>query len=618
MRFCVQVYATQHRRRKGGRARESVPFIDNFRRENMKTNLSILRILAAAVVLLLIFQFFAPVLAQIRVLDTANNQQNLVVRGQFTNGTLGEVSIFGDFNNDGIADLLIGAPASNPGGRGNAGAAYVILGGSGQTSINLASANANLWVYGAEEGDILGHSVAAGDVNGDGIDDIIIGADRVNHGGENVGAVYVFLGRESQSFFSQTTALQASQANVIIYGEFAQGRFGRAVAVGDVTGNGMADLLVGAYTASPGGRMEAGALYVIQGRNTFTTQNQTVISLLSNPAHANLRIYGASGGTVSSASLTADLGYEVHPVLEDELVLNSLNATRGDRLGRSIAARNVNGTGPQDIVVGAYLASPGGRVEAGTTYVFYGNTQYQNTGNVIDLGAGGTANVAIDGINAGDNAGFYVDAGNLNGDGFGDIAIGAYRAASEAGEVYVIYGSGALPAQMNLSNQANHTIRGAAAGDRLGRSLALGDINQNGRDDLLLGASRATPLGRTQAGIGYVLYNIPPLPATILLASTTADMVQIYGASTGDLNPSSPTYCDRTLQEDGILVGDCPDELGRAIAAGDFNGDGVKDIVVGALFAKNGTSLNAGAVYIFYTGYAANQLYLPIIGREAR
>jgi hypothetical protein len=578
-------------------------------RSTMKVNQMGLRFIAAGIAVLLVFQLFIPGLAQGRVIDTAAGYQKGVIRGEFSHGTLGEVSIFGDFNNDNIADLLIGAPASSSGGRTNSGAAYVILGGKGRSNANLATSRANWWIYGAESGDILGHSVAAGDINGDGIDDIIIGADRVFYNEAMVGAVYIFLGRSSESYFSRTSALSPSSADITIYGEFAGGRFGRAVAAGDVTGNNIADLVIGSYLASPGGRVEAGAIYVIQGRTTFPA----VIDLRANPGQANLRIYGAGGASAAFIS-AVEAGQIAASLFDDEFSSPlGVNAAAGDRLGRSVAVGDVNGDGILDVISGAYLASPGGRQMAGTTYIFYGKTQYQNAGSVIDLGSSGQASVAVHGKNAGDQSGFYVAAGKVDNNPYADVLIGAYTAASQAGEVYLVYGQASLPSQINLSSHAGLiTFRGAAAGDRLGRSLALGDVNDNGRDDILMGASRATPPNRPQAGIAYVVYTDQTLPASIVMNQTGINFLQIYGEASGNLVQGTPNYCDRSSQEDGILTGDCPDELGRAIAAGDFDGDGMNDIVVGALFAKNGPYLNAGAVYVIST---QSRIFMPQIMR---
>jgi hypothetical protein len=571
-----------------------------------------LRLLSILIVLGLVFQFVGPAEAVSLVIDTSLNEQDKVVRGEFAQGTFGEVSIMGDFNNDGYDDLLIGAPAANAFDMQFAGAAYVILGGPVRPSeINLALTQANLSVYGTNPGDILGHSVAVGDVNGDGIDDIIIGADRVDHAEmENVGAVYIFLGREDGAFFNQNVR-QSYQADVIIYGEYEDGRFGRAVSSGDVTGNGIDDVLIGTYFASPDeDRTRAGALYVIQGSSDWTAGQQTTIDLMTEQ-EAHLTIFGEYGGDESITTLSTRDAKSIHPLLEEEFYI--LQSGIGDRLGRTVATGNVNGTGPTDIIVGAYGADVDGRQDAGKTYVFYGSTDYQSPGNVIDL-AQDEADVTIYGVAALDQAGFYVAAGDIMDNGFADIMIGAYRANNQTGQVYLVYGRADMPSQIFLENQANVTINGAAAGDRLGRSTAFADINGDGRDDLLIGASRANPNGRIGAGMAYVIFTDETLPGTIHLSQEGSANIRILGAASGD------ETCVADIEE-GILDGNCPDELGRAIAAGDFNRDGKVEIVVGALFSNNAlngeTRYNAGAVYIISGARVQDTvLYLPLINRN--
>jgi hypothetical protein len=576
-----------------------------------------LRWLSVLIVLGLVFQFIGPAAATGVVIDTSQNQQATVIRGEFEHGTFGEVSIMGDFNGDGFDDLLIGAPASNANDNKFAGAAYVILGRQNMPSeINLAATDANLTIYGANPGDILGHSVAVGDVNGDGIDDIIVGADRVDHPNQenmiNVGAVYVFLGRDDGNFFNQNPK-GPSDADVVIYGEFNDGRFGRAVTAGDVTGNTIDDLVIGAYFASPGGRNRTGALYVIQGNNVWTPGQDIVTVDLSQPdQQAHLTIYGQHGGAGISA-LAADEVKNIHPLIEEEFYITQ--AGIGDRLGRSVAVGNVNGTGQLDIVAGAYGADVGTLTDAGKTYVFYDISKH-NPGKIINLGNGDQADVTINGIAGNDQAGFYVAAGNINNDTYAEIMIGAHPANANTGQVYLVYGSGNLPSTINLGTPSGVnvvTIHAENVGDRLGRSLTFADISGDGRDDLLIGASWADPNGRVMAGKAYVIFTDQALPSVINLGQDGAANIRILGAASGTFEGEG--RCVASI-EDENLEGNCPDELGRAVAAGDFNNDGRNEVVVGALFSNNGELLNAGAVYIISGAQVqGTKIFLPIINR---
>lgn len=551
-----------------------------------------LRALSVFIGLAVIFQYVGHGAAANHVVDLAMNEQDVVIRGSQPNSYFGEVGTHGDFNGDGYDDLLIGAAGFAASGRENSGAAFVIL-GNPAASVNLATTPAALTLYGASVGDILGHSVAAGDVNGDGIADIIVGADL--NGVADRGAVYVYLGR-NDGFFNTPQVLDMASANtaIKITGNYSNGRLGRSVATGDINGDGIDDIIIGAYTASPGGRVEAGAVYAILGRNDFSNSNPVTIDLSSQ--NAALTILGGEGTTVASNRIS-EVMKEVHPLFADEVY--AVNAGIGGRLGRSVAVADVNGDGIDDIIAGAYGADANGKVDSGKTYVFYGSSSYSSGSTVIDLGSNpGLANVTLNGVDAGDQSGFFVGSGDLNHNGYSDILISAYRSqgysntGNETGEVYVVYGKPNLPAAINLASGADVTVFGAASGDRLGRSLATGDINGDGYDDLLLGASRADPQGRNDAGAAYVIFGRSKINGTIRLNQELSAEILIYGAKGGATCTADPG--------NGQVDDDCGDEAGRAISAADVNNDGYDDIIVGALFANNGDRINAGAAYVIY------------------
>ncbi len=523
--------------------------------------------LAIGIGLSLLFLFVSYAQADGPIVDLSQDEQDVVVRGDTTDGWLGEVTGVADFNSDGFDDLLIGAAGVGYNGQ-YSGAAYMILGSATLTpTINLTTTLPNLSVYGAAAGDKAGHSVAGSDVNGDGYADMIIGADGYD---SDRGATYVVLGHDG-GFFSTpiTIDLAITSTALTILGHQSSGeRMGRSVAGGDLNNDGLGDIVIGAYYASPGGRSQAGAVYVILGNSDITSTTPSTIDLTSTAAA--LTIYGGEAG---------------------------------DRLGRSVTIGDVNGDAIADIIVGAYRAN-NVDLDVGKTYVFYGSETYTTTSPItIDLSIA-SADVTVTGIDAGDESGFYVGSGDVNNDGYDDVVIGAYQSSgygnafSGAGEAYVVYGAGSLSGNISLPTGADVVVYGAASGDRLGRSLASGDVNADGYDDLVLGASRADPDGRGDAGRVYVIYGGSNISSTILLSDTTSANIHILG----DEQATYPCVS---------VSADCSDEAGRATSAGDISGDGVDDIIVGALYANNGSIVDAGAAYVVYGSAALSVSLSP-------
>jgi hypothetical protein len=366
----------------------------------------------------------------------------------------------GDVNGDGYNDILIGARWNQERGI-HAGKTYLIMGKeagwSGVTHLN----NADVAFFGYEE-DNSGCSVAgAGDVNGDGYDDILIGAEGNASGGSGAGQTYMILGR--QSGWSKETNLSNSDAS--FWGEASGDYSGWSVAgCGDVNGDGFNDMLIGAASNDDGG-IDSGKVYLILGK--------------------------ALGWSMDTRLSNADASF--------------IGEGAGDWAGFSVAdAGDVNNDGYEDILIGATWDDDIGE-NAGQTYLILGKEAGWSTN--INLS---TVDASFLGEHAGDRSGYSVaSAGDVNADGYDDILIGAYsngEVDGDAGKSYLILGKeSGWKMDISLSN-ADASFRGEDSGDQCGASVAgAGDVNSDGYDDILIGANGDED-GDYYAGQTYLIF----------------------------------------------------------------------------------------------------------------
>ncbi len=369
----------------------------------------------------------------------------------------------GDINGDGYDDVIIGNPFADPTGGANAGATYIILGSSlPAKEINLYTipSPADMIIYGDDAGDASGWAVSSGDINGDGYDDVIIGAHSVN----DRGGTYVIFGSASPL---PVININNTEADMSIYGHAYYDYFGIAVSSGDINGDGFDDVIIGASKSYLFSWNPIGETYVIFG----SAAPPATIDL--NSVSADMTIYG-----------------DYAP----------------DQFGCSVSSGDINGDGYADVIIGARFANPAGGYEAGETYVIFGSTAPPAS---IDLNSI-SADMTIYGDDAGDKSGYSVSSGDINGDGYADVIIGASGADPAggrfAGETYIILGSAAPPATVDLnSTSADMTISGDDAGDGSGWAVSSGDINGNGYADVIIGAIGADPGGELSAGETYVI-----------------------------------------------------------------------------------------------------------------
>jgi len=413
-------------------------------------------------------------------LSTLNGSNGFVINGEAVfDGACEAVSAAGDVNGDGKDDLVIGAPDASP-GVDFAGSTYVVFGTDGGFSSPLELSGLDgsdgFVINGVGENDASGTSVAgAGDVNGDGIDDIVIGAPFAP-AGSGAGMGYVVFGKNTA--WAAALDLKDLDGNngFTISGLASGDSFGASVGgAGDVNADGIDDLILGAPLAGPVGT-NPGFAYVVFGKNTAWAADLTLNDL-----------DGSNGFAVSGVAA-------------------------GDGLGSSVrAAGDINGDDIDDLLLGAPEADPNGSA-SGASYVVFGSDQVW-PGSVALSGLDGTNGFAMYGVSAGDGAGSFVgSAGKLNADTIDDLVIGAPFAdpnGSASGSAYVVFGSNqAWSGSLNLSvlNGSNgFTLRGVAVDDRAGSAVGTaGDFDNDGKWDLLIGAP-GDPLGAS-LGFAYLVF----------------------------------------------------------------------------------------------------------------
>lgn len=418
------------------------------------------------------------------------------------------------------------------------------------TSAEGTSIQTLLAPTGEQPGDYFGQSVSsAGDVNGDGYGDVMVGAHFNDVGGMDAGRAYVYYGGPGAD----------AVADLTLTGSAASDYFGQSVSTAeDVNGDGYGDLIIGAWGSDVGGT-DAGGAYVFYGGPGADAVADLVLTGtaagdrfgISVSAAGDMNgdgfgdvIVGANGNGAGQAYV-----YYGGPGADAVPDLTLLGAAVGDVFGTSVAsAGDVDGDGFGDVIIGALRNSSGG-VNAGQAYVYYG-------GPVADA----VADLVLTGAAVGDYFGTSVSsAGDSNGDGYGDVIVGAHLndvGGTDAGRAYVYYGGAGADAVADL------TLTGDAAGDFLGAAVSsAGDVNRDGYSDVVVGAHR-NGVGGVDAGRAYVYYGGPgadTVPDLTLTGAATNDDLGVSVASAGDLNGDG--FGD-------VIVGACGRDAGRACVVG--------------------------------------------------
>ena len=416
-------------------------------------------------------------------------------------------------------------------------AALPQLGGA----VDLGNWRPNSVADGAASNDATGAVLArAGDVNGDGLGDLIVSAQSADpNGRSNAGTAFVVFGRADNA--SIDLAKIGSGGGFRIDGAVANDRLGSSAArAGDMNGDGLSDVIVGAREADNRGRSASGSAYVIFGKPTSSAVN---VGDLGSPG---FRIDGPAAGDRAASSVSG--------------------------------AGDVNGDGRPDVMLGAPLADRNGRTNSGAVFVVFGKGDVDG----VDTAALGGAGYEISGAAPGDQLSAVASVRDFDADGRTDVFVGARYADAagrlDAGTAYLVPGkSGSSAVDLSQPGSAHYTVQGAAASDSTGAALAeAGDVSGDGRGDLLLGAPGADGNGRSNSGSAYVLLG--------------AD-----GGGVNDLAAPAGTW-----RIDGAAPGDA---AGSAIdATSDVDADGRVDLAVGSPFADRSGGADAGSVRVLFGG----------------
>jgi menaquinone-dependent protoporphyrinogen IX oxidase len=432
------------------------------------------------------------------------------------------VGAAGDVNNDGYDDIIVGAPVYSDTVY-REGVAFVFYGSEGGLSNTP-----DWWVGSGQQGARFGVSVGtAGDVNGDGYDDVVIGAPEYTQGIQyqsKEGQVYVFYGSADGLSTTPDWILAGDQSNALL---------GASVGTaGDVNNDGYDDIIVGAPQYDNGEKNE-GRAYVFLG---FGDSGQTV------------RLFWSEEGNQAEAKFGTSVG----------------------------AAGDVNNDSYDDVIVGAPRYD-NGETDEGAAFVFYGATS----------GLTVTSYTLVDGDQPEAEFGKSVGtAGDVNGDGYADVIVGApvySNTVDLVGAAFAFHGSAS-----GLSVTPTWMFKGWQANSRFGNSVSTaGDVNGDTYDDVVVGAYI------------YSLGGISPTNEGAVFAFSGSDtglLPSVYWSGWGGKHET----------EFGYSVG----------AAGDVNGDTWADVIIGAPhFRKNKIICGQAVVYKGVKDSPVFYIYLPLLLR---
>ncbi|MCH7958627.1 MAG: FG-GAP repeat protein [Candidatus Hydrogenedentes bacterium] len=516
----------------------------------------------------------------VKLSDVAKGEGGFVIRASgfyFEGGPARgqRVSNAGDVNGDGLDDIIIGLPNEEVGGKSEAGKSYVVFGKANGTTVELSridNGTGGFVINGIDKRDRSGYSVSgAGDVNGDGLDDLIVSAPFARAGHAKwAGETYVVFGKANGTAVELSSiAMDANTDGFVINGIGYSHHAGLSVSgAGDVNGDGLDDIIIGAPHANADDGKWTGESYVVFGK-----PSGTVVEL------SNIRRSSDPGG----------------------FVINGVRERTGSGIDVS-GAGDLNGDGLDDLVLVAIWIDGDIYTHSAESYVVFGKA----SGTAVNLSDvaldNNTGGFIIKGINADWPWGVSVsNAGDVNGDGLGDLIFGVPANTDHSGRCYVVFGKASGTA-VYLSDSVRESrnygmwtyttqetsiatgiggfvINGIDGSLATGASVSgAGDVNGDGLDDLIVGVAghgHSTKFNQwthsgnwRDAGESYVVFG---------KSNTAAVELSKIASTVGGFRISGIPE----VYKSGISVS----------GAGDVNGDGLDDLIVGdSVMSESGLS----------------------------
>lgn len=419
-------------------------------------------------------------LAPVFLADVAQGTGGFALHGEAAEDRSGQsIGGLGDVDGDTFDDFIVSAPGAQLEGISGVGRAYVVYGsvhvgvsGGAIPLSDIASGSGGFAIEGElfDDGGFGGSAKGVGDIDAGGVADLIVTAPRVG-ASFNAGRAYVLFGEQRYANPVPASDIwQGNIASILIEGEASQDRLNRARWVGDLNGDGRAEIGVGTYLADPNGPL-SGAVWIVNGSTQF-------------------------GGTATNIYL-GDVGATVPGVkLEGQ--------EDWDEFGYDLTGvGDIDDDGYNDLLVGAYRANPNGN-NSGRVYLFFGGPSGVDPHDVLELegeAAGSWAGVTVGG------------AGDFDGDGLTDLLIGSPNAGGE-GRCYFLYGNEALrdAERIQLADVAGDwgfVLKGDDTTDNHCAPVGFaGDVNGDGLSDLFVAARQSDHNG-DDAGRVYIVFGVP-------------------------------------------------------------------------------------------------------------